>query len=544
MGGGGIVDPVDIRRSCTPGERDLLVAPGWEQSVDGRAQLIGAVGDDIARLGLEGQRSGHLTGLGPVGGDVGNRPGQPGDDGHGQDHRPDGEVEKGGESQGHQQDERNEHDRCVAGAEGTVGHESPDDGQGQGAHDHDGQGTAQGAGADIDIDVATVDGHAEQSEPREREQDQGQQASLIGGTSGKRGDGIDHGREVGRCGPRRTGVLGLVEEDLDPGQECQATDDHGDERHPCVPPPDRPPPPGLVSQPRQGGGNEVDGPVLAVQQQPRHHGDGDQVAGPRFAQSAIEGQVPEHGQQRDQRVHPRLGVVPDGEGRRGHQEHGREPEDTAPQPAPGQPGQRHRDHSDDPRQRAHGQVRRSEDAHPDMEERVEQRRCTVPLEVGGEVMQGQLGDVDGQGLVEPQVGSGPEAKHQTEGENQGHDHADGHGDPAAEVLDVVPGAQQRTTDRVPGSVPLGTFGVGTEVERFGPIRPHVHPANRIGLKVAFAHFGRVHRRRPHSSRIHGWHGSDESAGSCGQEQTGPRPERYRAVTSESATEGSNPGGTN
>ena len=65
-------------------------------------------------------------------------------------------------------------------------------------------------------------------------------------------------------------------------------------------------------------------------------------------------------------------------------------------------------------------------------------------------MQGQLGDVDGERLVEPQVRAGPEAEHQGDHEKEANGHTDGQGHPGAEVLDVIPGAEERAAHRVSG----------------------------------------------------------------------------------------------
>src|SRR6202034_4011899 len=50
------------------------------------------------------------------------------------------------------------------------------------------------------------------------------------------------------------------------------------------------------------------------------------------------------------------------------------------------------------------------------------RRCAVVLERIGDLAQRQTGDVDGEGLVEPQARAGPEAKEQAGGDH--HPHAD------------------------------------------------------------------------------------------------------------------------
>ena len=125
----------------------------------------------------------------------------------------------------------------------------------------------------------------------------------------------------------------------------------------------------------------------------------------------VDGEETEHREQHDQRVHPGLGVVADGERRRGHQQHGRPTRGTTAQPPTGQPGQGDGHHPDDAGQRAHRLVGGAEPPHPEVEHHVVQRGGAVALEEGRELVEGEAGDVDGQGLVEPEVRAGPEPHH-------------------------------------------------------------------------------------------------------------------------------------
>jgi hypothetical protein len=59
-----------------------------------------------------------------------------------------------------------------------------------------------------------------------------------------------------------------------------------------------------------------------------------------------------------------------------------------------------------------------------MEQVIEERRCAVLLEPAGDLMQRQPGDVDGQGLVQPERGRGPEAQDEAGRDDDGH--TDGH----------------------------------------------------------------------------------------------------------------------
>ena len=59
-----------------------------------------------------------------------------------------------------------------------------------------------------------------------------------------------------------------------------------------------------------------------------------------------------------------------------------------------------------PGQGPDGEVAVAEGQHPEMQQGVVQRRGAVVAEGAGDLAEGQLGDVDAQRLVEPQLGRG------------------------------------------------------------------------------------------------------------------------------------------
>ena len=255
--------------------------------------------------------------------------------------------------------------------------------------------------------------------------------------------------------------------------------------------------PPLPGQPQQGGADQVERPVVGVEQQAGHRPDGDEVARTGLPQRPVEGQEAEHGEQHHQRVHPGLGGVAGGERRGGHEEHGRPAHPPPAQPAPGQPGQWHGGHADHPGQRPDRDIGGAEPAHPDVEQHVEQRGGAVTSEEGGELVERQPGDVDGQGLVEPQVRPGPEP--QDHGGHHDHHRPDRDGHPGGVVE----------------AGPLGVPGVGgpvrsgpapaTPAGRTGGRRLVPAPRRRVDREGLVA--GRDHRGGSRRRRIHGPHGT-------------------------------------
>ncbi len=259
--------------------------------------------------------------------------------------------------------------------------------------------------------------------PGQCEEDQRERTSLAGAPSGELGDRADRRAEAGRRGPRRTGVPRLEDERRQPGREREQPDRAGDQTGLGSGPPLRASPPRLPDQPERHGPDQVDRPVVGVEEQGDDGADRDQVPRSRAHQRPVEGEEPGHGQERDQGVHPRFGVVADGERRRGDEEHGRPADGATAEPAAGQPGEWHGRHPDHARQGAHRQVRRPEHAHPEVEEDVEERRSPVPAEERGQVVEGLAGDVDGQRLVEPEVRPRPESEDEPRDEDHpGGDH--------------------------------------------------------------------------------------------------------------------------
>ncbi len=160
----------------------------------------------------------------------------------------------------------------------------------------------------------------------------------------------------------------------------------------------------LENQPQAHHRHQVHRPVLGVEQGGRHHRDGDEVARPRCGQGALEGHDPAAGEEDQQGIHAGLGGVVHGEGGAGQEHHGRPGHHSPPEPLGGQPRHRQRQDAQDARERTSGQVRLAEESYPEMQEVVEERRCAVLFESTRDLVQRQPGDVDGQGLVEPEGG--------------------------------------------------------------------------------------------------------------------------------------------
>ncbi len=251
-----------------------------------------------------------------------------------------------------------------------------------------------------------------------------QRRPLVVGEAGER---VDHRGEVRRGGPRRAGVLGLVEERGHPGHEEQDPDADRDQGRPrCLF--------GVVAvagapdgraEPDDDHGDQVHRPVLGVEERRRHHRDGDQVARPGRADRPFERQEPEPGEQDDQRVHPRLGGVVHGEGRAGDEREHRPGGGPAAEALPAEPGDGEGQDGENAGERTDGLVGLAEEADPVVQQDVIERRGPVVLEQVGELAQGLARDVDGEGLVEPQARAGPEAEEDAGGDDQREDHTDG-----------------------------------------------------------------------------------------------------------------------
>ncbi len=255
---------------------------------------------------------------------------------------------------------------------------------------------------------------------------------------------------------------------------------------------------------------------------------------------AVEGEDPEHGQQGDQRVHPGLGVVADGEWRRGQQQQRSPCHRAAPQASTGQPGQRQCHHPDHSGEGADGEVRWAKGPHPEVQQHVEEGRRPVHAEVGGDVVERLTGDVDGQGFVEPEVGAGPEPQHQPGDEDQRDHHRQGGGDgrrerrplgvlefdagvSAGAVVPVIPGrthspGRARAHRRSSGAGGLsGPTAARLVQDGCGPgpgaaisteaWRGRRRAGRRHDLDVGV---GSDHRGRPRGGCIHGGHGTQRA----------------------------------
>ena len=172
-------------------------------------------------------------------------------------------------------------------------------------------------------------------------------------------------------------------------------------------------------------GDEVDGPVLGVEERRRHDGDGDEVAGTGLVDGTAQGQEAAAGQEDDQGVHAGLGGVVHREGRAGQQHDHRPGHGPAAEAAPAEPADGKGRHGEEPGEGAHGAVGLSEDDHPEVQQVVVERRRPVVLQCIGDVMQREPGDVDGEGLVEPEPRAGPEPEEQSGGDRQPHCDPDG-----------------------------------------------------------------------------------------------------------------------
>ena len=109
-------------------------------------------------------------------------------------------------------------------------------------------------------------------------------------------------------------MLRLVEEGRDPRQERDRTRDERDDPRPGgMTSVGVRPPPRLPDQQRRDHCDQVEGPVVRVQQQAGDERDDGLAAEGRSFEESPDGQVPERHEQHHERVHARLGAVADGE---------------------------------------------------------------------------------------------------------------------------------------------------------------------------------------------------------------------------------------
>ena len=341
-------------------------------------------------------------------------------------------VEQRRRAQRDEEEEGQEHDGGVAGRERAGGEDAAGDGGEQRPQHDEAEAARARSGAQVQFDDAPGPAHAEDRQRQHGEVDDSQQAALVGPRLQGRtlvvreaGESVDDGGEVGRRRPRGARVLGLVEECRHPGHEEQAANGHGDQRGPrrLLGTPVPATAHHRHDKPDAHHGHEVDGPVLGVEQCRHHDGDRDEVARTGRGDRPGQGEEAAAGQQDDQRVHAGLGGVVDREGRAG-QEHEHRPGDRpAPEAPSAQPADRQREHGDHAGQGPHGVVGLSEEDDPEVQEVVVEGRCAVVLERVRDLVQRKAGDVDGQGLVEPEARAGPEAEDEPGGDHQPHEHA-------------------------------------------------------------------------------------------------------------------------
>ena len=153
---------------------------------------------------------------------------------------------------------------------------------------------------------------------------------------------------------------------------------------------------------------------------------------------------------------------------------------AAAEPLAGQPGQRHGGHPEDPDSDRTATSEVPKIPIQKWRSSVVQRRGAVPPQVGGEIVEREAGDVDGQRLVEPQVRPGPEAEHQT----------GNHGEPGADTEQNHDGRRRTAAlrDR-PGR--RWSQRPRPRAEATGPVRSSVQPTGpgRSRRPVAMASIG-------------------------------------------------------
>ncbi len=148
--------------------------------------------------------------------------------------------------------------------------------------------------------------------------------------------------------------------------------------------------------------DEIQRPVLRVEERGGDQCDGDEIAGPRRRHRPLQSQEAQAGQQNDECVHARLGRVVHGEGCAGQQDQRRPGDRAAPEALPAEPRDGEGQDREDARERAHGIVGLAEEHDPEVEEVVVQGRGAVLLERVRDLVERQAGDVDREGLVQPQ----------------------------------------------------------------------------------------------------------------------------------------------
>ena len=139
----------------------------------------------------------------------------------------------------HEEQERQEHHGGVARGERAGRDDAAGDRREQRPQHDEADAACARPGAQVELDDAAGEPHAEHRQRQHGEVDDGEQAALVRPglqrrtlVVGEPGERVDDGGEVGRRGPRRPGVLGLVEERRHPRHEEQAARGDRDERRP------------------------------------------------------------------------------------------------------------------------------------------------------------------------------------------------------------------------------------------------------------------------------------------------------------------------
>jgi hypothetical protein len=265
----------------------------------GRAELIGAVDDDIVRLGAGVEDLRDLDGLCALGGDEREARQQPEHDRGGDPAVAQPPARDGGDPQCGEHDERSEHDRRVARGVGAVGDLADDDGQREGAEHQDGELATDRPPPQVELDAQRVDGPAEDRERGERHETEAQPDAEDAADAP--GEGADRGGYRGvstRLAPGGTRVSHLVEEGRDPRQEQQAPEHHRRQRAsrrlpvatPC----------GRGEHDRTRDGHEEERPVVGEEQQSGAQTEHHQAPAGGALHDPQVGEEPEHGEEHDE----------------------------------------------------------------------------------------------------------------------------------------------------------------------------------------------------------------------------------------------------
>ena len=161
---------------------------------------------------------------------------------------------------------------------------------------------------------------------------------------------------------------------------------------------------------------------MGVGDERQRHGEDGQPRAPALDEGHDEGRRHDRREQGDEGVHPRLlRVVGQERVDRGQQR--RDPgRAVAEERAPPQPGGRDGEDREGDGERVRVGLAAAEDAHPQLEDQVVQRRRAVLAQDGGDVAQRMRRDADRQALVDPEAGvDGLGAQREREPDEEGQD---------------------------------------------------------------------------------------------------------------------------